>query len=170
MQVKNHPDYKIFEDGSIIGKKGNPLKPVLTSHGYLKITLDKRQYQHHVLVAKHFVPNHESKPFVNHKDGNKLNNHASNLEWCSTAENNVHARENLINKEGRKLVKIVPLKIIVFGYREACRIYGNNSRQHLVKKGIFKPLTPKETSNVLSWFQAYELNTLNDLKIKYIDA
>lgn len=48
----------------------------------------------HRLVAKLFIPNIESeKNIVNHKDGNSLNNHYTNLEWVTQQENVVHAVE-----------------------------------------------------------------------------
>ena len=48
-------------------------------------------YTIHRLVAIYYLDNSEDKPEVNHKDGNKLNNNSSNLEWCTVSENVKHA-------------------------------------------------------------------------------
>ena len=63
---------------------------------YLTVTLChvnkiQRRIKVHRLVALHFLPKIDNKPFVNHIDGNRFNNHISNLEWCTQAENNQHA-------------------------------------------------------------------------------
>lgn len=66
--------------------------------GYLSVTLIKNReigYRRvNRLVAKAFVPNPQNKEQVNHIDGNKENNIADNLEWCTCKENINHAWKN----------------------------------------------------------------------------
>jgi hypothetical protein len=70
------------------------IRPSLSA-GYPAVGLhknDKRErFYVHRLVAEAFIPNPENKPQVNHKDGNKRNPVSSNLEWCTSKENYVHA-------------------------------------------------------------------------------
>ena len=76
-------------------------------HGYCELSLHKngkeKRFKVHRLVAEAFIPNPNNLPEVNHIDGNKENNHASNLEWCTSKENKEHAWENkLYNSDHRK--------------------------------------------------------------------
>jgi hypothetical protein len=62
--------------------------------GYVMVTLnknEKRSFAVHVLVGRHFVPNPENKPEVNHKRGNKEDNRAWMLEWNTRLENQRHS-------------------------------------------------------------------------------
>ena len=79
--------YKISEDGRVWScyyKKF--LSPFDNGHGYLYVVLNKDynkvKARIHRLVAEAYVPNPKNLPFVVHKDGNKLNNSADNLEWA----------------------------------------------------------------------------------------
>lgn len=68
------------------------LAPIKHSHGYLKVCLpDRKKHYIHRLVALAFVLNPDKYTEVNHKDLNKKNNFADNLEWVSRGQNVRHA-------------------------------------------------------------------------------
>ena len=76
-------------------KRAEFLNPINHHGGYQVVHLckDGKVYNRmiHTLVAKAFIPNPDNKPLVNHIDGNKHNNVASNLEWVTYKENVRHA-------------------------------------------------------------------------------
>ena len=67
-------------------------------NGSLGSRKNKITFKVHKAVAETFIANPNNLPVPNHKDGNKLNNHIDNLEWCTYSENMQHAYANdLIN-------------------------------------------------------------------------
>lgn len=74
---------------------------------YLRVQLpkqtgDAKRKLHlvHRLVAKAFIPNPESLPTVNHKDGDPSNNKVENLEWMSYSDNHRHSFQELGRRIG----------------------------------------------------------------------
>ena len=93
--INNYPDYIVTSDGEIYSNKYKTprrLKTHINRGGYERVGLCKNGKQKlflvHDIIADAFIPNPDNKPYVNHKDENKLNNSVGNLEWCTTSENN----------------------------------------------------------------------------------
>jgi hypothetical protein len=77
--------------------EGKQLSPSILSMGYPGVTLcnngKEKKALVHRLVAEAFLENPDELPQVNHKDGNKENNHLENLEWVSSKQNIAHSIE-----------------------------------------------------------------------------
>lgn len=88
------------------------LSPAKHKSGYLYVVLSKDGLDYvkkvHRLVAEAFVPNPNNLPCVNHKDENKRNNVATNLEWC-THQYNINYSGNTIKAAKAISVKIVSI-------------------------------------------------------------
>lgn len=86
------------------------LKQKTDRGGYKRVGLWKdlkeKDWLVHRLIAETFIPKVSGKELINHIDGNPSNNHVSNLEWCTYAENLFHARMHHLNCEGIEIVLV----------------------------------------------------------------
>ncbi|PGZ46440.1 HNH endonuclease [Bacillus anthracis] len=90
--------------------KGRVLKQKVSKDNSCRVTLwkDKKEktWLVHRLVALTFIPKPEGKDYINHIDGNRLNNDVSNLEWCDYIENNNHAFDNDLMTCNQKVILV----------------------------------------------------------------
>ena len=117
MDIMGYKDYVIHWDGDVWSRKRKIfLKPSIGTPGYHQVGLVKDGKQHtkmiHRLVALHYIPNPDNLPQVDHRDGNKLNNHVSNLRWVTQMtnlnsfqvlrSNNQCGHKNIYYEKGKK--------------------------------------------------------------------
>lgn len=137
--------YKVSNEGVLVstprkGTKGGVVKPCNVHGGYLMYRLCKKGKIHrelaHRLLANHFIPNLENKPYINHIDGNPINNTLDNLEWVTQKENVQHAiKMGLVTNMGEThyQVKLTDGEVLeirdlykhkIYNQRELGEIYG----------------------------------------------
>lgn len=84
----------------------------LDRYGYprvvLKINEKNKSISIHRMVAETFIPNPEGKDQVNHINGDKQNNRASNLEWVTAKENMEHCYKKIRNNVTRPIIRMSP--------------------------------------------------------------
>lgn len=113
MEVDFH-GYSIDSDGFIWNKNHTrPLAGSINKHGYHRVMLWYDDGYHyfttHRLIAAAFVKNDDPtiNTVVNHLDGNKLNNHYTNLEWTTISGNTKHAIQTGLYKTPDTSIKTV---------------------------------------------------------------
>jgi hypothetical protein len=144
VKIEGYDNYVIFPSGNIRNILTDKLLNANNGEGfYNTVRLRKdgkaKTFKLHRLLAQAFIPNPENKPCVNHKDGNKLNNDLSNLEWCTHKENMKHAYDNGMlfqsekNKQAlleskRKIVLNLENGIFHESIKEAAETYNTNGK------------------------------------------
>lgn len=94
-RVKSLPRQKSYGKGTFLTEERFLRQRIHI--GYLRVNLCEgsakmKTINVHILVANAFHEKIEDKPFANHKDLNRLNNHADNLEWVNRRENTSHQK------------------------------------------------------------------------------
>lgn len=118
-------------------RNGYVLKPNLINSGYLVVSLGSRGRKLiHRIVGEAFLDNPDGLPCMNHRDYDKLNNNADNLEYCSYSYNNSYGRHKELqseshikrlehNKRCRKVICLESGKVF-FSVRDVERQLGIN--------------------------------------------
>lgn len=109
--IQEASNYEISNFGNVRNRTtGKILKGRLTKSGYYEVSVkidETQKFQNryiHRLVAIYWITNDENKREVNHKDGNKTNNHIDNLEWVTSSENQKHRHKIGITKTSNRKV------------------------------------------------------------------
>lgn len=186
--------YSINDDGVIINiKNGRELKGSLSNNGYIRVTIFGERYLKHRVIAKKYLPKVKKKKYINHIDGNKLNNNKSNLEWCTMSENIQHAfntglkTPNISSRCGEKNANATLTEVQVSAIRKEVNmtalelankyntskstirhILKNRSWVHLLSKNT-KPIILKNKRIKLSFIIADEIRKKVSNGVKQID-
>jgi hypothetical protein len=145
--------YLVSECGKIYSTiRKRCLKPTVSDLGYERLEILNPRTQKpfsavHRVVAYTWIGNPpEDKQEINHKDGNKLNNHASNLEWCSRVENIRHGFDSGLFDKKREAISENNRKLWAEGKKRTAVEMGGAKRKEFTrgkheqaKKVIFTP-------------------------------
>lgn len=101
IEVSNYGNVRrIFKSGT------SYYKGSVNHDGYLriKLSINGKTFNKfaHVLVAETFLDNPNNYSQINHINGDKLDNHVDNLEWCSASHNMQHAYDNKLKRTDKR--------------------------------------------------------------------
>lgn len=118
--------YQVSNFGNIKNKTTNILLKPINHHNYFYVHLCDKNHKRknksiHRLVAEMFLDKQNFNE-VNHKNGNKYDNHVDNLEWCSHNDNIKH-RDNILCKNHKKKIRCIETGRAFNSIRECATYY-----------------------------------------------
>jgi hypothetical protein len=132
LKIDEYSDYSISNFGNVRNDKTNRILKLFQKNDkeYLNVNLCKNSklkgMRVHRLVALAFIPNPNNKEFIDHIDGNKTNNHISNLRWVTPKENQYNRPISKSNTSGIKGVSLCKST-----QKWVCQIKINGKSTHL---------------------------------------
>lgn len=128
-EIKECPVYSVSNFGKVvITETKYPLSLQETVKGYYQINLSLNSFgtkQVHRLIAKEFLPNPDNKQYVDHIDGNRLNNNLLNLRWATPQENAYNKKvKNKYGASGITYNEFFKRYVATIGYNKKSIILG----------------------------------------------
>jgi len=151
-KVDGFENYSVTRLGQVWSHNRNLwLRPGKSGKGYFQVVLHKDGKPHakfvHRLVGLAYIENPDNKPDINHKDGNRLNNHFTNLEWVTKSENTQHAYDMGLMKRGEdhNMAKLSQVQVDYirqqyatgnYTYKRISKVFNVSTSQiaHIVKR------------------------------------
>lgn len=169
-----HP-YMVNKSG-VVKLHGKIIKPFPNRRGYLRLIMPKSNGKKfinvHRAVATTYIPNPNNYEQINHIDGNKKNNHVSNLEWCDSRTNVRHAFTCKLRNDcyNIKIYDLVENKYNDFlSIKDACRFlniggdtfitYVYRSQKYPIYDRYKIIFSQEEFDKVLNIYNRYNYNT-----------
>jgi hypothetical protein len=145
--IAGYENYEITPEGEVFNINGRKLTPYISKCcGRMRVGLmsNKRPaaLEIHRLLGIAFIPNPENKKFVDHIDGDKLNNSLNNLRWLTASENTFNAP--------KKSNKITGINIVDNRW-QACINKDNKPRR------AYFALTEEGKMEAIEWRKKMEL-------------
>ena len=88
--------YLVTRDGRVLSSTAGGEPRELAQYngkGYRRVRLRGKTFKVHRLVAQAFIPNPQHLPYVIHSDGDRTNNHVSNLMWSDKQSNHIEGKK-----------------------------------------------------------------------------
>jgi len=145
--INSLPGYSISNKGRVKKDSTGQIMVLSKNNGYCRITISKHI---HRLVAEAFIDKPDSeKCWVDHIDGNRSNNDASNLRWVTPSENCTAFgyKSRIKNKQRAVLATHEDGRTIYFESRQKVAEYFGCSDSEIIYNKVYLKHSPKNRTN-----------------------